>query len=432
MQTKLKKEMQKTKPQYPDASIIKLMLTKSLYEQYRELVKSKFHLYARETQRILKEIAKTYTQGPELKEIAVDTLRAAFMAYPNLSEKDQDTYNRIFDKVERLPQEQVNVVLRSLAQHNLFSAWDEHRFKGEVEPEQLRALVDEYESITCAVNNLDDELKFDPDSLFANCESESKHTWGLKFLKDSIPGPGIRQFIILAAYVNSGKTACAVGEAIHVAGQLEGDERILWLNNEEDNNMMRLKFISCACDKPISWVKDNREEALRIYKEHMRGDLDRIHLMDTREYSLSQVRNHLTSRQWALIVIDQMDKFDTANRKYYNKDHERLKGVYEEFRQLAYKHGTIIAISQTDASVMSVDNKKEEVYYQKYITMKQLDGSKVGKQGAADVILTIGMLDPDLPARYLHIAKAKGPGNNAKGECIIKPMVFKYQDEFEE
>lgn len=422
-------EATKTKPNFPDSSIIKLMLNRPSFDKYRDFVRSKFSLYTRETQRILGEISKAYAQDPTIQEISLDTLRMVFMSYPNMSDKDQELYKTIFDKVQNTPDEQINIILNRLAQNSLFNSLDELRFKDSLSCEKLEELVSQYKEQSKAPSLVDLDINIEE---LLEEEDVSHTSWGISFLKNNIPGPGIKQFIILAAYVNTGKTAFAVGEAVSLAKTLTGDSRILWLNNEEDNKMVLLKFISSALDRPFGEVLSNKKKAVEEYINVMNGDINRIQIMDTREYTLPQVLDHLTSREWDLIVIDQIDKFDTSGKRYYNKDHERLKGVYEEFRKLAYKHGTIIAICQTDASVMGVDKKTGESYYQKYIYMNQLDGSKVGKPGAADVIITIGTEDPLLPARYLHIAKAKGPGNLAKGEAVIRFDRFKYQDEFED
>jgi len=224
--------------------------------------------------------------------------------------------------------------------------------------------------------------------------------------------------VVAAAFVDTGKSTWLASEATFMASQLDGDKKVLFLNNEERGRKVKLRLWKAALGWTHEQISDNVKEAKRIWKEKMNGDNDRIILVDSSRITPSMIRRKLREYDVGLVVVDQAYKVRVGKRGQDDKLGQ-LQDTFEYFRGIAKNHCPVIAIHQARG-----DANGEE-----YIEMHQLAGSQQALQGEADVIITLGRKlnkgeGEDDGARYIYIPKNKmeTPGDPAARN--MKTKVF--------
>jgi replicative DNA helicase len=250
--------------------------------------------------------------------------------------------------------------------------------------------------------------------------------WRLEELNISLGPLRKGDFVLVAAYVETGKTTFAASEVSHMATQI-GDKRpIIWVNNEERSAKVRLRIQQAALGMSLPDISANLSAADAAYAKMM-GDPNRILVLSNDEgmNNVAKLTPLFRDLNPALIVFDQLDKVD-GFWKSDEGEHTRLGRLYKWARDLSHEYGPVIAISQTDASG----------HGERFIKMDQLRGSKVDKPGEADAIITIGKSDdPGMENhRFIHVPKNKlfgGPRSLEKErhgywEVEIKPEIARY------
>ncbi len=246
--------------------------------------------------------------------------------------------------------------------------------------------------------------------------------WRLNCLNKAL-GPLIKgDMVVAAAYVNTGKTAFAISETVNMAMQLK-EGRVLWFNNEEFDDRVLSKIWSCTLKASWEKILQNKDQAKMSYIKRMNGDLERIKMFDIRGLSIQGLRKICSAEDAKLIIVDQLDNVVGGAAKDA-PDYLRRTGLYKKMRELANSICPIIAVTQADATTRWQDRTTGDMVYQKYLDMSQLDGSKVGKQAAVDVILTIGQDVTQPNIRYLHAAKNKLRGEDPLYRSFKQPVMF--------
>jgi replicative DNA helicase len=205
-------------------------------------------------------------------------------------------------------------------------------------------------------------------------------------------------FIVLAAFVDSGKSTCLSSEVTYMASQLEGDEKVLFFNNEEEGKIVKLRLLMSATGKTLDEIKADVPSAVAEYRDHMNGDPQRIVVVDSPRVSTGLIRRKLRQYNTKLIAIDQLYKVKGFKR-YGDDKLGQLQDIFEYGRSLAKEHCPVIAIHQARGDANGVQ----------FIEMHQMAGSQQAIQGEADAIITIGR-DLETPnARYIYVPKNKLP-----------------------
>ncbi|CAB4182404.1 AAA domain containing protein, partial [uncultured Caudovirales phage] len=224
--------------------------------------------------------------------------------------------------------------------------------------------------------------------------------WRLEELNVSC-GP-VRQgdFILVAAYVGTGKTTFAASEVTHMATQLKDTRPVIWVNNEEESNKVMLRIMQSALGVTLADIQADLPRATAEYEKIM-GMHNRILVThnDSTKCNVHSLTEMFEKHNPAIIVFDQLDKVAGFEREADGKEYDRLGRVYKWGREASHKYGPVFAISQTDGASGA----------DQYIRMNQLRGSKVDKPGEADAIITIGKSsDPTKKYnRYIHVPKNK-------------------------
>jgi replicative DNA helicase len=220
------------------------------------------------------------------------------------------------------------------------------------------------------------------------------------------------KLVVCAAFVDTGKSTWLASEATFMATQLTGDQKVLYLNNEEAGEEVKLRLWKAALGMTTQDLGNDRliEEK---YAAHMGGDADRIILLDRARITPGMIRKKLRQYNVALLVVDQAYKVRVGKRAADDKLGS-LQDTFEWFRGIAKEHCPVIAVHQA----------RGDANGEKFIEMHQLAGSQQALQGEADAIITLGR-DLEMPkARYIYVPKNKMEGSDDPEIRNIKAEVF--------
>lgn len=251
--------------------------------------------------------------------------------------------------------------------------------------------------------------------MIANETQVSRYTFNIETLAKHVSGIARGEFAIIAAYSNVGKTSLAVSLCASPEGFCHQGAKVSYIANEETADRTSKRAL-CACtgleEKDLK--KDPEETALR--SSAING---RLNFMDAQGWDVQKLEGYLNKERPDVCIIDLADKISLTQK--FNSGHERLKELYYRLRECAKKYDcAMIVLSQANGDA---ENKTK-------ISMSMLEGSRVAKQGEADLLLGVGALDPlqnpEETARWINVMKNKITGWHGTVQCNLLGKVSRY------
>jgi len=374
----------------------------------------------REIKQILTAIQQYYKRYPEQKAISVDELRVFFhQQHPAL--KDKDVFDVLFDQIQHLDISNPDLLedaLRDVVEQyyvGKLCAVGLPCLNGESTGviEKMKEILEEgLEKMSKTGDQDDNRCNMDLDYLLDETFKNGLYT-PLRDLR-SLLGPiypGTLGHIF--ARPETGKTSFASAMASAFAYQVrDTSDIILYLNNEEDKRRIALRIWVSMIGQPIQFLDGNREEARRIWSE--RGG-DRIEVIGGVTH-ISQVEQYISEFRPRAVFVDQGPNVSIPGDM---SGTDKLTKLYKTYRKLAGKYETIfISIGQADSQA---ENKQ-------WLTMNNIDSSKVGIPGACDYIIGVGMKDdPGMEEmRYINLPKNKLTGQKGRLVCRLDVNTSRY------
>lgn len=305
--------------------------------------------------------------------------------------------------------------------------------KAQVDPTQIQDIVNEWAKSVSSFSNTDphtldpNEVPSDLTLLTEGSPSAPGLEWRLEELNISAGPLRKGDFVEVAAYVDTGKTTFLSSEVTYMASQLDPGDYVVWINNEQAGGAVRARTYQSTLG--LSSYTIDTDKARYVAEYHRRLGMEgRIRIIDDSAATVEGINNYLARVKPKLIVLDMLDKihgFENVQR-----DDIRLQKLYQWARELAKKYGPVIATTQVSGDAANI----------KWIPMELLAGSRYGKQGEADLIITIGRLtdsdDPDdATKRFIYTPKNKlvgGPRSdptlkNGRWEVTFEGEVGRYR-----
>lgn len=277
-------------------------------------------------------------------------------------------------------------------------------------------------------------------------ENDTGLHWRLRCLNDHIKPLRAGDFVIVAARPDRGKTTFCASELTHMAAQVDTvypDEKrsILWFNNEGLGDVIIKRQWQAALGITMEeMVRYNNTAASTDMLKHKYATLLREKYAEAlggrpgvlRTFDIHGMWNHevediIKAHRPALILFDMVDNIrfgDGANNNGQRTD-QLLEAMYQWARVLGVKH---------DCPVMATSQISADGHGISYPTLPQLKDSKTGKQGAADVIITIGALDDPMmdKSRFIGTTKNKkvrtGKKASPQAEVFFDAERGRYKD----
>ena len=226
-------------------------------------------------------------------------------------------------------------------------------------------------------------------------------------------------FIMLAGFVDSGKSTLAAQEISFMATQLPPGKVALYFNNEEEGRKVKGRIIQSAIGWKLDDMNRNRKLAYKNYVSQMGGEANKVIVIDSEKTPITPglIRKKLREYDVGLMVFDQMYKI-RGFKRYGDDKLGQLQDIFEYGRQLAKSHCPVIAVHQA----------RGDANGEQRIEMHQLAGSQQAVQGELDAIVTIGRDLTKPHMRYLYVPKNKLP---TPGDPTLRHGFFEVTPKFD-
>ena len=307
---------------------------------------------------------------------------------------------------------------------------------------QLRNTVERFEQ------QIDRKVKnpqvLDPiEDLLKAEENDIGLHWRLACLNRHIKPLRAGDFAIIAARPDKGKTTFCASELTFMAAQVDetypGENRsILWFNNEGPGNKIVMRNFQAALNATTEELvalsntpsvdPKWRTKVREAYANALGGRPGVLRIFDIHDMWNHEVEDIMKQYKPAVVLFDMVDniKFGGETNNNGQRTDQLLEAMYQWARLMGVKHDcAVLATSQISADGDGVS----------YPTLSQLKDSKTGKQGAADIIITLGALnDPVLEnSRYIGCTKNKrvrtGKRNSPNAEVFFDSQRGRYKEQ---
>lgn len=399
-----------------DITLLQMMKHRRKFNKLIRVVETR--ALSTQTGIVIQDFKKYFAELPELTVIdAAGAFSTWFtmVAHPKLAPEQAAVYAQMFKQVGREPDELTEqMMMGRLLENNLAQAVSdatEAYVRGdEIDFQKVvRDLLGNYDNDVSRKVNLPwvpvDESLFDEDM------RNDGFQWRWECLAATCRPLRGGDFVILAGRPDKGKTTALTDLCTYWAAQLptvyaEHPEkrRIIWLNNEGPGKRILKRIVQSAfgCKTSELVAKQAAGTLWTDYEAAIGGARTTISVVDIHGFKSWQVEEIFKQFPPGLVVFDMIDnvKFDGEIGNGGSRTDQILETMYQWGRDLAVRFDVpIIATSQ-----ISADGDGEV-----FPTLPMLKDSKTGKQGAADLIITIGTSnDPSLEAmRFIGTTKNK-------------------------
>ena len=428
-----------------DITVLRLLKYK---ERYDRLVRSvpKQALQPL-TSELLTDFGVFFKEFPDSKKIEHGPFLMWYRGFRHPSLKD-DSFG-LYQAVIQKSMDDVSPELEAGLMERLVAADTAARVTGLLERWQRGDEVDLYAELRQNVERFEQQVDrkvknpqvLDPiEDLLKAEENDTGLHWRLPCLNRHIKPVRGGDFIIVAARPDKGKTSFCAAELTFMAAQLDqvypGENRsILWFNNEGPGNKIIMRNFQAALGATVEdLVKlSNTPSVDPKYKTLVRekyaaalgGRAGALRVFDIHDMWNHEVEDIMRLYNPGVVLFDMVDniKFGGEANNNGQRTDQLLEAMYQWARLMGVKHDCgVIATSQLSADADGVS----------YPTLPQLKDSKTGKQGAADVIITLGALnDPVLEqSRYIGCTKNKkqrtGKRNSPNQEVYFDSQKSRY------
>lgn len=331
---------------------------------------------------------KFYEAYPDTELIDMDTFKFMFFQrwYPNLSQDAVNTYNSLFPHiVPDLPYEQQVGLVNTLIEQELctLAANDIDDYSNGEEIDVITVLEKRIEVAKDKVKIIANTDFGTIESLADKLESSCQYQWPLPCLMNKMrPLEGGDQ-VILAALSDVGKTSFTGFLVCFFS--LQTNKPWLWLNNEGSKERIQKRLygmlLASESEQIDAYIKDGTLRQ-RLLQRCGRDIDDVIRVFDVHGKSNKQIEELLKNTHESTgiggVVWDMLDNVKYISANHLSRRDEVLEEMYQWSRELGVKY---------DYPTFATSQQSANTEWQKFPDKMELKGSKVGKQGASDVIM---------------------------------------------
>jgi replicative DNA helicase len=409
-----------------DLTTLRFLRTRSRYERLSKAIPER--ALDTRTQILLKDYGRYFREFPDAAELRAGPFLLMFKSvHPEVKPESLAVYEAFFRQVceeDEAPDIESGLLVRlagAAAAYDLADIITKYNAGDEID---LRTQVDSV--LTTFDETVDRKVK-DPqvrDAIEDLLEAEANDiglTFRLPCLHEHIKAVRAGDFVVIAARPDKGKTTFMASEATHMASQVDllypGQGRsILWFNNEGPGKNIVMRNFQAALGVTmeemyrLSKAKCSTPEHTAKYKHLLREEYAKalggrpgaLRVMDIHGMWNWQVEDLMRQYNPAAVIFDMVDniKFGGEANNNGQRTDQLLEAMYQWARLMGVKY---------DCAVFATSQVSGDGDGLQYPSLAMLKDSKTGKQGAADVIITIGTVnDPMLiNSRFIGTTKNK-------------------------
>lgn len=354
-----------------------------------------------------------YQTYPDSNSIDWDTLKTLVgLRGAHLSKEQLDILNVMFKKTREVPQEAVAgtvTTLNELAYSGEMAALVSRYQQGDDVDfiAEAKHLERKYSSVATAQDSLLNWEDGGVDDILAATDESG----GLKLnvfpeLADNIRGLRGGDCVAVAAPVDAGKTSLLAATVVGLVEQMArkeesyADRPVLWLVNESLAKRTVPRIYQAATGLTLHEIVEQHKQGKFAEKYLAKvGSWDRIRVKDAHSITMPQIATLMEEMRPAVLVVDMVANIRGGTAE---SEHQGLEAKWQELRVLGCEYDCII-IGTMQLSVEGYD-----MLYPPLTAMKQ---SKIGVQGALDLCIMMGRLDPSTRPDMLDVRGISTPKN---------------------
>ncbi|MHC4640088.1 MAG: AAA family ATPase [Planctomycetota bacterium] len=387
--------------------VLKAMLNYGTFLKYGTILR-KIPNLEKEMKSIIAAITKFYEKYGEDR-ISIDSLQT-FYNYLNPQQQNPDMLELTFSSMRNLDVSDAllgdllnQIVERHIVTEIVTTGTDLINATIPTCIDDLRAKIDEYDQITGLVDDVDADIcDLDIDELFTE-ENLDGLPFRMRWMKDTFGPLKSGTLGHIFARPDAGKTSMALFLLTLFAKYLSEERPGLYLNNEEGIDRIKQRAMCSLIDRPEAWIYDNRQEAKKLW--HVGMCYDNLKFIGSCS-DIYRVEKHIKKFNPRVVIIDQGPKVNTPGKE---EGVARLQKLYNLYRTMATDHDcSIITLGQADTNASN----------RKFLTLNNLDSSKVAIPGELDWAIGIGRVEESgyENVRYLNVCKNKLSGRYGSTE----------------
>ena len=368
------------------------------------------------TNSILDSIDEYFKLDENKQEIDWDSFYSWYriVRHPDLDSDDRSIYDKIFDRL-------ISKTTNSTLTDSIMKAFIEKDFATRIADlanqivdgkrvsiDSIFSLEESYSTTTGRTSELETRIVTDDVlELFKNVVGSGGLRWRLNELNISLGPVRVGDNILVAAFVDSGKTSFVVDQATGFIPQLDEDRPLLYASNEEDGNKIKYRHIQSVtgCSK-----KDIDEDPIVVRDKYMamtEGKAKFIVYHDP-EMRVQDINSLIKKYNPGVLVLDQLANIAGFEKECSNEVERRTR-LAKKARAWS-KLMPVISVHQSDGATNG----------ELKIEMNQLYGSKSGMQSAVDAVITIGR-PLDMENYHKNLRGIYTPKNKMAGGSLTDP-----------
>lgn len=393
-----------------ESSLLKALSIRKNFETFGEFVD--FKRLLPNTIVLLKDYKK-YFKSFIHEEINWGTFITEFAQNWHSRDLDEDdiVYYRdiVIPMIDKVEVEDINNVLVGLLNRDYINRFVLSLNNG-IQESKVQDILDSYIQAKAKYVKEVDEEAFSIDKIdFSILDKEKGIPWFLPSIQAGLGSLVQGQFVVVAADYGVGKSAFVISQAVNAFKHLHRNKinrPILYFNSEGTQADVFTRFLSGLYSNHISGgfeeVFKQIDKVRSKFTETF--NINNFLVFQITQGDMSKIRQKIDMYNPSVVIIDIADVLAK------DEDVQSLKKLFDGLRLLSAQSCPIIATTQSgNTSYQYFDKENQEMVtkHRRWLSEKDLYGSKAGKGGAADTIITIGKDDTMKNIRYVHTPKKK-------------------------
>lgn len=394
-----------------DALIIRAMCNRKVFDRLRKSIPGS--MMAPDTNSMLGWVALYWSTYPDDAEVSWSSFNTMLsLRGTHLSPEEMATMRLLIQQVQKVSDADVAGTVRMLAElaYSGEVAAVNQRYQDGDDIDIMAELKNLQRKYSETVKTQDSLLQWEnrnvDDILAANDEQGGLKFRFLPILAERIRGARGGDCIAVAAPVDAGKTSllsCIVVDWVEQMVQqpdIYGDRPILWLVNESLASRTVPRIYQAATHWTLQQIREAHQKG-EFAPEYLKkvGAWDRIRVKDAHSLTMAQIATLMEEMKPAALVIDMVANVKGGTME---TEHQNLEAKWQELRVLGCEHDCIML------GTMQMSAEGYDLLYPPLTALKQ---SKIGVQGALDLALFMGRLDPQSKPEYIDIRGISTPKN---------------------
>lgn len=404
-----------------ESSLLKAMSKRSNYEYFIQHIDKQRLLD--NTRLVLNDYEK-YFKSFEHIEIDWQNFITEFSQHWHNSDLDADDIKyyttTVIEAINNAEDKSVSSVLLALLDRK-YSEIIQGLISNDINPDLISDELNNYRKERSKYIKENDEDIFTLDSVDCSIlDTSNGIEWFLGALQAGLGGLMPGQFIVVSADSGTGKSAFCISQAVK---SFKNSKKVLYCTSEDTKEDLTARFLSnLYCDQVrggFESIVKNWEKVVANFKETYSPGLF-VGMQINSPHDMFKIQQKIDTYKPDVVIIDMLDCL--------SKDlgHESLTLLYNKVRAIANSGYPVIGTTQSGNTTF-YDKKNEEHKYRKWLSDKDMAGSKFGKQGAAYCSIMIGKDDNLADMRYINTTKKKR-GQHVKVTCEIIEKFSLYKE----